>query len=57
MNVKLNTAVGIKGKSHGKGDVVEVNNDIGMTLILSNKGVEVKAKAKAKAKAEAKKKK
>ena len=50
MNVKLNTAVGIKGKSHGKGDVVEVNNDIGKTLILSNKGVEVKAKAKAEAK-------
>jgi len=50
MKVKLNTAVGIKGKSHGKGDVVEVSNDIGMTLILSNKGAEVKAKAKAEAK-------
>tara|TARA_B110001450_G_scaffold136504_1_gene128173 strand:- start:2879 stop:3028 length:150 start_codon:yes stop_codon:yes gene_type:complete len=48
MKVKLNTAVGIKGESHAKGDTVEVNKEMAAALILSNKAVEVKAKAKAK---------
>jgi|13_taG_2_1085334.scaffolds.fasta_scaffold48086_5 ribosome maturation factor RimP len=50
MKVKLNISVGINGKSHNKGDVVEVNKDMAAALILSNKGVEVKAKAEAKKK-------
>ena len=45
MKIKLNTAVGIKGKSHAKGSIVEVNNDMAAALILSNKGVEVKVPA------------
>ena len=48
MKVILNTAVGIKGKSHAKGETVEVNNEMAAALILSNKAVEVKAKVRAK---------
>ncbi len=48
MKVKLNISVGIKGESHAKGDTVEVSKDVGMALVLSNKGTEVKAKAAAK---------
>lgn len=50
MKVKLNIAVGIKGESHAKGEVVSCSKDVGMALILSNKAVEVKAEPKAKKK-------
>tara|TARA_B100000768_G_scaffold172980_1_gene181761 strand:+ start:3055 stop:3210 length:156 start_codon:yes stop_codon:yes gene_type:complete len=50
MKVKLNTAVGIKGESHAKGDVISCNKDTAMALILSNKGVEHVETPKAKKK-------
>jgi hypothetical protein len=51
MKIKLNIAVGIKGKSHAKGSIVDVSDDFGAALILSNRGskaTETKAKAEKK---------
>jgi len=48
MKIKLNISVGIKGKSHAKGSIVDVADDFGAALILSNRGSKVGAtKAKA----------
>ena len=48
MKIQLNIAVGIKGKSHAKGEIVEVDKEMASALILSNKGVEIKSAKKKK---------